>query len=48
MRAVICTRYGPSDVLQLAEIAKPVPKDDQILIKVHAATVTAGVAKCAA
>lgn len=42
MKAIVYERYGPPDVLQLREVAKPVPKEDEILIQVYAATAAAG------
>ncbi|HLO31172.1 MAG TPA: NAD(P)-dependent alcohol dehydrogenase, partial [Anaerolineales bacterium] len=41
MKASACTKYGSPDVLQLQEVAKPAPKDDEVLIKIHAASVNA-------
>ena len=39
MKAIICTKYGPPDTLQFQEVAKPAPTADEVLVKIHAASV---------
>jgi NADPH:quinone reductase-like Zn-dependent oxidoreductase len=39
MKAILCTKYGSPDVLQLQEVAKPAPQDDEVLIRIHAASI---------
>jgi NADPH:quinone reductase-like Zn-dependent oxidoreductase len=41
MKAIVCPKYGSPDVLQLQEVPKPTPQDEEVLIKIHAASVNA-------
>lgn len=45
MKAIVCTQYGTPDVLQLQEVATPTPKDNEVLVRIHAAVV--GPSDCA-
>jgi NADPH:quinone reductase-like Zn-dependent oxidoreductase len=42
MKAIVCTKWGSPDVLQLKDVEKPTPKDNEVLIRIYAATATAG------
>lgn len=48
MKAMLCTEYGPPEVLRLAEVSKPVPRDHEVLIRVRATTVSVADTRCRA
>jgi NADPH:quinone reductase-like Zn-dependent oxidoreductase len=48
MKAILCTQYGPPEVLQAGEVPKPAPRDDEVLIRVRATTVSVADTRCRA